>query len=52
MSLLKRRSITWLMPTVKTDTVKNTISEFKKGERGTVSVHSVRYGKERDEFTL
>ena len=52
MSLLNRRGITWCMPAVKTDTVKRAISEFEKGNRDSVSIHQVRSGKTRADFTL
>ena len=52
MNLLEKRDVTWLMPAVKTDTVKRAISEFEKGERGAVSLHSVGSGNMRAGFTL
>ena len=52
MNLLEGRGITWLMPAVKTDTVKRAISEFERGERGAVSTHSVGSGGLRAGFTL
>ena len=52
MNLLEKRGITWPMPAVKTDTVKRAISEFERGERGAVSVHSVGSGNMRAGFTL
>lgn len=52
MDLLEARDITWLMPAVKTDTVKKAISEFEKGERDAVSTHSISSGDTRAEFTL
>ena len=51
MSLLDERGINWLMPAVKTDTVKRAVSEFGVGKRGAVSVHSVGSGL-RAQFTL
>ena len=45
MNLLEWRGINWLMPAVKTDTIKRAVSEFGVGRRGgAVSVHSVGSG--------
>ena len=52
MNLLEKRGVTWLMPAVKTDTIKRAISEFERGERGAVSTHSVGSGNTRAGFTL
>lgn len=52
MDLLDSRGVTWLMPAVKTDTVKKAIAEFERGERGAVSIHSISSGDLRTEFTL
>ena len=50
--LLDSRGITWLMPAVKNDTIKEAVAKFKKGEREAVSVHSPSSGKISAEFTL
>ena len=34
MNMLEKRDITWLMPAVRTDTVKRAISEFERDKRG------------------
>ncbi|MXY60862.1 MAG: hypothetical protein F4Y82_01930 [Cenarchaeum sp. SB0665_bin_23] len=52
MNLLNALDVKWLMPAVKTDTIKRAISEFENGTRGAVSVHSVGSGEQRAEFTL
>ena len=52
MDLLEARDITWLMPAVKNDTVKDAIAEFEKGKRGAVSTHCISSGDTRAEFTL
>ena len=52
MNLLDARGITWLMPAVKTDTVKTAIAEFGRGERGAVSAHAAGSGGPRAGFTL
>ena len=45
------RRIDWLMPAVKTDTVKRAVSEFEEG-KGAISVYSVGSGGLRAQFTL
>ena len=52
MDLLEARDITWLMPAVKTDTVKRAIAELERGEREAVSTHCISSGYTRAEFTL
>ena len=52
MNLLNALDVKWLMPAVKTDTIKRAISEFENGTRGAVSVHSVGSGEQRAKFTL
>ena len=52
MNQLDARDITWLMPAVKNGAIKEEIAKFERGERGPVSIHSIRSSKISAEFTL
>ena len=52
MNQLDARDITWLMPAVKNGAIKEEIAKFERGERGPVSIHSIRSSKILAEFTV